>query len=140
MQHDCPLSKCTASGRRPLLQERVESGLFSSYIQHQPTDRYVVNTHAFHNAHRLRAALDRSLVAPIPLYSPELRKAKHIEMAQSLRAAQKLKADARAVRKNKQAEIADSTASVLPKKRMRLNVEHEADDEEQFATGPSTIA
>ncbi|KJA12723.1 hypothetical protein HYPSUDRAFT_125329, partial [Hypholoma sublateritium FD-334 SS-4] len=57
-------------------QERVESGSFRSYIQHNPIERFVINTHAFHNAHRLRAALERSLVVPIPLYPPETRKAK----------------------------------------------------------------
>ncbi len=43
---------------------------------------------------RLREALDRTLIAPIPLYSPETRKAKHIEMAQSLRVTQKARVQA----------------------------------------------
>ena len=71
VQHDCPLAKCTGSGQQPLMQERVESGLFTTYIEHKSTERFVINTHAFHNAHRLRAALKRSLVVPIPLYPLE---------------------------------------------------------------------
>ncbi|KAF8914285.1 hypothetical protein CPB84DRAFT_1811643 [Gymnopilus junonius] len=86
VQHDCPLAKCTASGKQPLMQERVESGLFQTYIEHQPVDRFVINTHAFHNAHLLRTTLPRSLIAPILLY--ENREAKHIEIAKDLRTTQ----------------------------------------------------
>ena len=67
------------------MQERVESGLFKTVIEHKPIPRFVINTHAFHNSHLLRVALDRSLVAPILLYPPEARKAKHAELAQTLR-------------------------------------------------------
>ncbi|KDR73407.1 hypothetical protein GALMADRAFT_48393, partial [Galerina marginata CBS 339.88] len=65
VQHDCVLAKCTASGKHAVLQERVESGVFDAFIEHNPIDRFVINTHAFHNAHLLRASLDRSLVVPI---------------------------------------------------------------------------
>ena len=75
VQHDCPLSKCTASGKQLLMQERVKSGLTQTYIEHQPIEHFVVNTHAFHNAHLLHVALPRSLVAPTPLH-PD-RQAKH---------------------------------------------------------------
>lgn len=86
MQHDGPLAKCTASGRQPLMQERVELGSFGSCKQHNLIERFVIDIHALHNAHRLRGALDRSLVTPIPLNLPETQKAKHAEMAQNLRA------------------------------------------------------
>jgi hypothetical protein len=85
-----------ASGEQPLLQERVESGLTKTVIEHRPVDRFVINTHAFHNAHLLRATLPRSLVAPIPLL-PD-RQAKHIEIAQNLRAAQETKRAAAKIR------------------------------------------
>jgi len=88
-QHDCHLAKCTASGKRLLLQERVESGLTETVIEHHAVDRFVVNTHAFHNAHLLREMLPRSLVAPIPLYQD--RHAKHTEIAEKLRISQESK-------------------------------------------------
>ncbi len=62
------------------MQERVESALFETHIEHQPVDRFVINTHAFHNAHLLRKTLPRHLIAPIPLLQD--RKVKHYELAQ----------------------------------------------------------
>ena len=91
VQHDCPLAKCTASGNQPLMQERVESGLTKSFIEHKPIDCFVINTHAFHNAHLLRTAIPRHLIIPISIYSLEDRKLKHIEISQSLQATQEVK-------------------------------------------------
>ena len=88
-QHDCHLAECTTSGKRLLLQERVESGLTETVIEHQAVDHFVINTHAFHNAHLLRAILPRSLVAPISLYQD--RQAKHTEIAEKLRILQESK-------------------------------------------------
>ena len=31
VQYDCPLAKCTASGKQLIIQERVESDLFKTY-------------------------------------------------------------------------------------------------------------
>ena len=95
------------------MQERVESGFAKSYIEHQPIDRFVINTHAFHNAHFLRASLPRSLIAPIPLY--ENRMAKHHEIAKNLRTTQDGKrtaAKARAVLKKQDGkDVGEKTAS-----------------------------
>ena len=33
------------------MQERVESDQTESYIVHEPLDRFIINSHAFHNAH-----------------------------------------------------------------------------------------
>jgi len=123
VQHDCPLSKCTASGKQPLMQERVESGLVQTYIEHKPIERFVINTHAFHNAHLLRATLPRSLVAPIPLH-PD-RQAKHFEIAGGLRVTQEAKRKARAAqKKNEVINPADNTVPVR-NKRKRLETEEE---------------
>ena len=73
------------------MQERVESGLLKTCIEHQTVDRFVINTHGFHNAHLLRATLPRPLTVPIPLH-PD-RQAKHFEIARNLRASQKIKRD-----------------------------------------------
>lgn len=121
VQHDCPLAKCTASGKQTLMQERVESGLFKTYIEHQPIERFVINTHAFHNAHLLRATLPRSIIVPIPLYQD--RGGKHNELAENLRSTLESKrtaTKARAVQKKQ--EALDKTGSG-PNKRARLEMQ-----------------
>jgi hypothetical protein len=65
------------------MQERVESDNTENFIIHEALDSFIVNSHAFHNAHLLRAALPRDLLAPIPLF--EDRRAKHDEFASTLR-------------------------------------------------------
>jgi hypothetical protein len=74
---------------QPVMQEHIESGLSKTYIQRQPVERFIINTHAFHNAHLLRVTLPCSLVVPIPLHQD--RQAKHIEIAGSLRTTQEAK-------------------------------------------------
>ncbi|KAJ7021121.1 hypothetical protein C8F04DRAFT_1213895 [Mycena alexandri] len=82
-QHDCNAAECSASGQRRRMQECVESELIDTFIVHQPLDRFIINTHAFHNAHLLRQVLPRRLTAPIPLFTD--RKSKHYELATTLR-------------------------------------------------------
>ncbi|KAJ7657132.1 hypothetical protein B0H17DRAFT_1263286 [Mycena rosella] len=83
VQHDCRSAKCDASGVRLRIQERVESDQTEDYIIHKSLDRFLINIHAFQNAHLLRATLPRDLVAPIPLFTD--RRAKHDELATQLR-------------------------------------------------------
>ncbi|KAJ7245583.1 hypothetical protein C8J57DRAFT_1679671 [Mycena rebaudengoi] len=83
VQHDCYSASCEASGVRLRVQERMESDQTENYIVHKPLDRFIVNTHAFHNAHLLLATLPRNLIAPILLF-PD-RQAKHHELAAELR-------------------------------------------------------
>jgi len=123
VQHDCPLSKCTASGKQPLMQERVESGLVQTYIEHKLIERFVINTHAFHNAHLLRATLPRSLVAPIPLH-PD-RQAKHFEIAGRLRVMQEAKRQVRVAQKKNEVIKSANDAAPGPNKRKRLETEEE---------------
>ncbi|KAJ6623752.1 hypothetical protein B0H10DRAFT_2174686 [Mycena sp. CBHHK59/15] len=84
VQHDCYTGKCEATGQRLRMQERVESDQIENFIVHEPVDRFIINSHAFHNAHLLRATLPRHLIAPSPLF--EDRKEKHDEFAATLRA------------------------------------------------------
>lgn len=125
VQHDCPLANCTPSGTQPLMQERVESGLLKTCIEHQPIDRFVINTHAFHNAHFLRAVLPRSLVAPIPLY--ENRVEIHHEIARNLQITQDHKRTASkaraALRKQEAIDTRETTASGPSNKRTRVEFE-----------------
>ncbi|KAJ7239672.1 hypothetical protein C8J57DRAFT_1564739 [Mycena rebaudengoi] len=83
VQHDCYTAKCEATGVRPRIQERVESDKSEIFIVHKALDRFIINSHAFHNAHLLRATLPRDLLAPIPLFAD--RRAKHDELAAELR-------------------------------------------------------
>ncbi|KAJ7692327.1 hypothetical protein B0H16DRAFT_1851861 [Mycena metata] len=68
VQHACHTAKCAATGQRLRIQERVESDTMENFIEHNPLDRFIINSHAFHNAHLLRATLPRALLAPIPLF------------------------------------------------------------------------
>ncbi|KAJ7925574.1 hypothetical protein B0H13DRAFT_1521692, partial [Mycena leptocephala] len=65
VQHDCYTAKCEATAERLRMQERVESDQIKNSIMHEPLDRFIINSHAFHNAHLLHATLPNPL-APIP--------------------------------------------------------------------------
>lgn len=107
------------------MQERIESGLLKDYIEHQPIDRFVINIHAFHNAHLLRATLPRSLVSPIPLHLN--REEKHHEIAESLRTTQESKRIATKARSElkKQTVIGVGGTTSGPNKRTREEFEME---------------
>ncbi|KAJ6626597.1 hypothetical protein B0H10DRAFT_2300403, partial [Mycena sp. CBHHK59/15] len=83
VQHDCKSAECEATGVRLRMQERVQSDKTENFIVHKSLERFIINTHAFHNAHLLRATLPRDLVAPIPLVAD--RRVKHHELAAELR-------------------------------------------------------
>ncbi|KDQ28455.1 hypothetical protein PLEOSDRAFT_1041925, partial [Pleurotus ostreatus PC15] len=98
-QHDCQHALCDASGTVPRRQEREDTGLMDACIEHKPVHQFIINLHAFHNAHLLRTVLPRSLSAPIPLFDD--RRSKHNELAASLRVSQ---TDKRAQQKVRQGE------------------------------------
>ena len=108
------------------MQERVESALFETHIEHQPVERFVINTHAFHNAHLLRNTLPHHLVAPIPLLQD--RKAKHNELAQSLQAARTVKQTANKVR----AEQKKNKSAMVKRPRLDIEVGEEEEKEEEL--------
>jgi hypothetical protein len=103
------------------MQERVESGLMKSYIEHQALERFVINTHAFHNTHLLRATLPRSLVMPIPLHQD--RQAKHVEISGRLRATQEAKRIAMKARAAQKKQAVADGPGPGPSKRTRLEIE-----------------
>ena len=82
-----------------------------TYIEHKPLDIFLINTHAFHNAHLIRAILPRDLTAPIP-YAVD-RRSHHDQIAQKLRAAQDSKraAAAKKAAEKKRAEAQQSTVA-----------------------------
>ncbi|THU93255.1 hypothetical protein K435DRAFT_670511, partial [Dendrothele bispora CBS 962.96] len=83
VQHDCRTAKCTASGTRIRMQERVKSDQTESFIEHKPVDRFLINLCAFHNSHLIRRILPRELTAPIPLFAD--RRREHNRCAEVLR-------------------------------------------------------
>ncbi|KAJ6619620.1 hypothetical protein B0H10DRAFT_1946670 [Mycena sp. CBHHK59/15] len=114
--HDCCSAKCEASGERPRMQERVESGKTEKYIVHNPLDRFIINSYAFHNAHLLRATLPRDLLAPIPVF--EDRRTKHDELAAELCSMKEIKL-AKRKRKNTEAASEDEGRAGPSKPRKR---------------------
>ncbi|EIN03271.1 hypothetical protein PUNSTDRAFT_78462 [Punctularia strigosozonata HHB-11173 SS5] len=90
VQHDCIAGQCGATGRRNRKQERQESGITERFIEHNEQEQsYVINTHAFHNAHLLRRCLPRSLWEPAPYF--EDRKAHHYAAAREYQKSQQHK-------------------------------------------------
>ncbi|KAJ7788913.1 hypothetical protein B0H14DRAFT_2536420 [Mycena olivaceomarginata] len=119
VQHDCHSANCEASGVRLRMQERVESDQIEKYIIHEPLDCFIINTHAFHNAHLLRATLPRHLVAPVPLFAD--RESKHHQLAEELRDTQTKRKAAAAAKKRARADD-DADAEVeepRPRKKRR---------------------
>ena len=119
-QHDCHQAKCTASGQRFVTQERLQSTVTEQYIVHEKLDKFIINTHSFHNAHLLRAALPRELIKPIP-FSSNCRE-HHNQLASVLRGLQDVKraTTAAKVADKKRAAAADSTSSAGPSKKRRV--------------------
>ncbi|KAJ7284566.1 hypothetical protein C8J57DRAFT_1709000 [Mycena rebaudengoi] len=123
VQHDCYSAKCEATGVRMQMQERVESDKIENYIVHNSLDRYIINSHAFHNAHLLRATLPRDLLAPILLF-PD-RRVKHDELASDLRETldtKRTKRAAAAEQKRKASPMDNGDDSARPRKRARTRV------------------
>ncbi|KAJ6631589.1 hypothetical protein B0H10DRAFT_2159828 [Mycena sp. CBHHK59/15] len=89
-QHDCFTARCEATGVRPIMQERVESDKTEQFIVHAPLDRFIINTHSFHNSHLICATVSRDLWAPVALF--EDRRSKHDEFSAQLRETRATKA------------------------------------------------
>ncbi|KAJ6632545.1 hypothetical protein B0H10DRAFT_1938140 [Mycena sp. CBHHK59/15] len=106
VQQDCYTAKCEATGEHSRIQERVESDQTDNFIVHNSLDRFIINSHAFHNAHLLCATLPRDLLAPIPLFDD--RRMKHDKLAATLHAKRDTKLASRqaaaAQKKRKQPE------------------------------------
>ncbi|KAF8887471.1 hypothetical protein CPB84DRAFT_1816628 [Gymnopilus junonius] len=66
VQHDCQHAGCTASGSQNVMQEWIMTDLVEKYIEHKPIDQFIMNTHAFHNAHLLCRIVPCNLIEPIP--------------------------------------------------------------------------
>ncbi|KAJ7862001.1 hypothetical protein B0H14DRAFT_3615236 [Mycena olivaceomarginata] len=83
-QHDCHHFSCPLVDSPGPQQERSESKLTRKVRAHKDESRFLLNTHALHNAHLVRETLPRSLTAPKPCFVD--RRAKHSEFAAALQA------------------------------------------------------
>ncbi|KAJ7670812.1 hypothetical protein DFH06DRAFT_1320737 [Mycena polygramma] len=113
VQHACHTAKCAATGIRQQMQERLASDNTEKFIEHNSLDRFIINSHAFHNAHLLRATLPRDLLAPIPLFDD--RKGKHDELAAQLRDKQ----DTLVAKRKRKATEGEAEGPEKPRKRQK---------------------
>ncbi|KAJ3978348.1 hypothetical protein F5890DRAFT_1422672 [Lentinula detonsa] len=140
VQHDCRAAGCSATGLHRQRQERTDSDRTISCIEHNAVDeRYIINTHALHNAAQLRRYLPRYLMVPRPLIVGRL--VWHAEIAARLRISQaakrtQSKAQVAATRqKNKEknqtsecipsgsCDAADDPSTSAMRKRSRMDLE-----------------
>lgn len=106
------------------MQERVDTGSYMACIEHRPIDRFIINTHAFHNAHLLRSTLPHSLISPIPLHRSEDRYAMHVRSAEALRTLKANKAAAKAAsEETKKTDRAAKGSSRNKRTRTEMEVE-----------------
>ncbi|THV05527.1 hypothetical protein K435DRAFT_892109 [Dendrothele bispora CBS 962.96] len=72
-QHDCVSTGCQIGvSDAYVMQERMQTTKHKACIAHVDDERYLLNMHALHNAHLIREALPRHLVAPVPLKSDRI--------------------------------------------------------------------
>ncbi|KAK7471305.1 hypothetical protein VKT23_002714 [Stygiomarasmius scandens] len=65
-QHDCTPGQCMiGESDKAVVQERIVTETRQRRVLHNGDNCFLVNTHALHNAHRLRMTLPRSLIAPV---------------------------------------------------------------------------
>ncbi|KAJ7818587.1 hypothetical protein B0H14DRAFT_2264729, partial [Mycena olivaceomarginata] len=84
VQHDCSSGTCKPTGKRPIFQERQETQLEESFIEHDAqVSRFVVNTASLHNPHLLRRVLPAALIKPSPLWDDRV--LLHRQQAERLR-------------------------------------------------------
>ncbi|KAJ7644882.1 hypothetical protein FB45DRAFT_735642 [Roridomyces roridus] len=89
VQHDCRACGCSATGTSRRMQERVISDAIVHSVVHTEDTRFIINTHAFHNAGLLRKFLPIALTKPRQLFAD--RRERHDELASTLTVTQKEK-------------------------------------------------
>jgi hypothetical protein len=82
VQHDCHAAGCKPTGTIPHRQEREDTGLTRQTVVHNDDSRFIINTHALHNATLLRNFLPRYHTVPRPLYAD--RRKRRDELGQEL--------------------------------------------------------
>ena len=129
VQHDCSFAECGPTGKRPRVQERIESPeATESFIEHRDIPRWVINTHSLHNGHLLRRCLPQDLVVPVPIIDPAKREEEHRKIAAAHRPKQDTKraeaAQKRAAKRTKIEMVNEK--KVLGKRKAKPDVEADA--------------
>ncbi|KAI9062110.1 hypothetical protein FKP32DRAFT_1726132, partial [Trametes sanguinea] len=115
VQHDCAYAGCTASGKRPVMQERLQSGVMEDVVEHRAdVERYIVNMHSLHNPHLIRSILPRSLTAPTPRHAD--REETHRKFAQQLRKTKAHKQSLALARKEAQQAVKQASSGSDPRR------------------------
>ena len=70
--------------------------MMETFIEHKPLDSFLINMHAFHNAHLIRSILPRDLTALIPYTADH--QSHHNQIAQKLQVGQDSKRKATALK------------------------------------------
>ncbi|KAJ7917332.1 hypothetical protein B0H13DRAFT_2443031 [Mycena leptocephala] len=84
VQHDCSSGTCKPSGKRSVVQERQETQLQESFVEHDPLiNQFLINSGSLHNPHLIRRVLPAKLIAPTPLWDD--RALLHAQQAERLR-------------------------------------------------------
>jgi hypothetical protein len=111
-QHDCIASQCNISGTAFQLQERQKTDKVVSTVSHKDNPWYVINTHAFHNAMKLRKILPRHLTQPKHYYpnrrERQLNIAKELVVTQQAKREETKRKTAETRAKNKAAKEAEA--------------------------------
>jgi hypothetical protein len=103
----------------------MSSGREVRFIEHVDAERFVINMHAMHNAHRIRRVLPRELIRPRHLY--QNRVSRHHEMSKDMHVSQSTKraetqAKAKATReKNAEKKAEKQRAALHGTKRPRMD-------------------
>ncbi|KAJ6583373.1 hypothetical protein DFH09DRAFT_1308895 [Mycena vulgaris] len=82
-QHDCRFFSCPLVDSTGPQQERLKSKLMQKIVHHSDDSRFLLNTHALHNAHLVRETLPPHLTELTAYFAD--RYAKHKEFAEDLR-------------------------------------------------------
>ena len=88
VQHDCINAGCMDSGLHQVIQERAETNIMSSHIEHKDLELHIINLHSLHNPHLLWEALPRSVWAPLHIINAAEHEERHKEIAGQLHASQ----------------------------------------------------
>ncbi|KAJ7223043.1 hypothetical protein GGX14DRAFT_626835 [Mycena pura] len=106
VQHDCSSGTCKPSGKRPVLQERLETRLEESFIEHDSlVNRFIINIASLHNPHLLRCVVPAALIKPMPIWDDRV--LLHRQQAERLR-------EGREARKAKNAAAAAARKALRP--------------------------
>lgn len=117
MQHDCERSECEASDSRVEYQEREATTRMVSLIKHVDDGHFIVNIHALHNAHLIRAIFPSSLIVTPQLSDDRVQL--HNNLASILRESSKEK-KAKANEKRQATAAAKAKAKVQTTEKTQL--------------------